>query len=659
MKFMGSAVLAVSFTLASALSAAEGTSVFQLNDLQKLVSLSDPQIAPDGGQIAVIVSRPDWKTDKNLQEIDLVDVASGETRALTWKRTDIASPRWSRDSGRLAFLAHDEETKQTQIYVLSMRGGDAMRVTDTKYGVESFSWSPDGKQLAFVTADEPVNEKAIKAHDDAFQVTDNNFLARAALTPWHLWVIPSAGGSAKRLTQGSFSLQTDQQDSAPAPTWSRDGRRIAFTRFPGPYWGPSFRSVIASVDANGGEPRTLVSSEGSGDFTYAVDSDTAAYLCPRNGDQNNGNAVYVDNGAEGRDVTKAASRNFSGYAWLPRGKALLLAGDDGTEAALWEQPLSGAAKKLDLGDVQANPEVSVSNAGAIAFIGSTAVHPGELYVMSSTRTKPKRLTNLNAFADSLTLGHSESIEWTGPDGFKEDGVLTYPIGYSKGQKYPLVLVIHGGPASASTLHFSPLPQLLSAAGFLVFQPNYRGSTDLGDAYQHAIFRDTGTGPANDVMAGLAAVEKLGSVDQNRIGVTGWSYGGYMTTWLTGHYGIWKAAVSGAALTDWVMDYTLAYYQQGDTYVFGGSPWLAKYHDIWREQSPIAYAQNVTAPTLIMGDVGDPNVPLLNSYEWYHALRDNGVPVAFYAYPVDTHFPGDIVRTTDVYKRWVGWMTTHL
>jgi dipeptidyl aminopeptidase/acylaminoacyl peptidase len=201
--------------------------------------------------------------------------------------------------------------------------------------------------------------------------------------------------------------------------------------------------------------------------------------------------------------------------------------------------------------------------------------------------------------------------------------------------------------------------LLAAAGFIVFQPNYRGSNNLGDAYQHAIFRDTGAGPGNDVMAGLSAVQKLGIVDRNRIGVSGWSYGGYMTTWLTGHSHIWKAAVAGAALTDWVMDYTLAYYQEGDTYFFGGSPWNVKYRDIWRNQSPITYAGNVTAPTLVMGDVGDPNVPLLNSYEWYHALRDGGVEVEFYAYPVDTHFPRDVVRTTDVYRRWVSWMTTHL
>jgi dipeptidyl aminopeptidase/acylaminoacyl peptidase len=193
----------------------------------------------------------------------------------------------------------------------------------------------------------------------------------------------------------------------------------------------------------------------------------------------------------------------------------------------------------------------------------------------------------------------------------------------------------------------------------VFSPNYRGSTNLGDAYQHAIYRDTGAGPGEDVMAGLAAVEKLGIVDSEHIGVSGWSYGGYMTTWLTSHYPGWKAAVAGAALTDWVMDYTIAYYQGADLAFFGGSPWTAADHDLWRQQSPIAHASHVTTPTLILGDVGDPNVPLINSYEWYHALRDNGVPVEFWAYPVDTHFPEDIVRSTDVYRRWVTWMVAHL
>jgi dipeptidyl aminopeptidase/acylaminoacyl peptidase len=162
------------------------------------------------------------------------------------------------------------------------------------------------------------------------------------------------------------------------------------------------------------------------------------------------------------------------------------------------------------------------------------------------------------------------------------------------------------------------------------------------------------------MAGLKKVEQLGVIDTNRIGISGWSYGGYMTSWLNGYYpSKCKAAVEGAALNDWVMDYTIAYYQTGDLYFFGGSPWSKEYWDIWRDQSPIVYAKFVKAPTLIMGDAGDPNVPIVNSYEMYHALKDNGVHTEFYTYPADTHFPHDIVRTTDVFKRWINWMVKYL
>jgi dipeptidyl aminopeptidase/acylaminoacyl peptidase len=201
MKSTGYFAFAFCGVLASPLLASAATSApaFQLDDVQKILSLHEPQISPDGKRIAVIVSTPDWKTDKNLQEIDLVDTASGTRRALTWKRTDLSSPRWSADGTRLAFIANDDETKQGQLFAMSMEGGDAIRLTEAKRGVDAFSWSPDGKQIAFITEDEPANEKAIKEHNDAFQVTDNNFLVRAALTPWHLWVVPSAGGAPKQL----------------------------------------------------------------------------------------------------------------------------------------------------------------------------------------------------------------------------------------------------------------------------------------------------------------------------------------------------------------------------------------------------------------------------------------------------------------------------
>lgn len=638
--------------------AADSAPVFQLNDLQKIVSLRDPQISPNGKEIAVIVSTPDWKTDKAKQEIDLVDVTTGARRALTSNREGVASPQWSPDGTRLAFVAKDPETQKPQIFVLPMNGGDALRVTDNKQGVDTYSWSPDGKQIAFIAQDPPLNEKAIKEHDKVFQVTDGNFLLKDAVAPWQLWAVASTGGAARQLTHGTFSLDTDQGGATP-PAWSRDGTRIAFTKFPNAYWGPSFHSVIAQVDVASGALQTLVAAQTSAQVNFAPAGNAYAYLRPRDGDQNNGNAMYVGGNGKTYDATAALARNFNNYIWMPDGQSLLLQGELGTRSVYWDQPVSGKARVLDLGDVEAGGSMSVSGNGVIAFVGSTATHPDELYVMDSVNAKPRRLTDVNAFVDALNLGRTTRVDWRGPNDFHEDGVLTYPVDYAQGNKYPLVLVIHGGPEGASTVRFSPLPQLLAAAGFAVFQPNYRGSTNLGDKYQHAIYRDTGEGPGKDVMAGLAAVEKLGLVDQHRIGVTGWSYGGYMTTWLTGHYNVWKAAVVGAPLTDWVMDYTIAYYQRGDTYFFGSSPWTDAGWNIWRAQSPITYVRNVKAPTLLMSDVDDANVPFVNAEEWYHGLRDNGVPVEFYAYPEPTHFPRDIVQTTDVYRRWVGWMEKYL
>ncbi len=632
---------------------------FQLTDLRRLVGLSSPQISPDGSRIAVVVSRPDWEKDENKQEIDLVDVTGHSLRSITFDREEISELRWSPDGNRLAFIAKDPESEKPQIFIMPMNGGDPVRITDSKTGVDEYTWSPDGMKIAFVAQDTVPNPKAIEHHEDAFQVTDNNYLVREALQPWHIWLVSTKGDSAKRLTEGTWSLNTDQGTISPL-AWTPDGKSITFQRFPNVWDGNAWHSTICRVDTTGGDIRTVVKDEGSGNPEYASGSGVLAFMRPRGGDQNNGNAVYIDLSGKVSDATADLARNINSFAWLPGGSSLLLSGEKGTKSVLWNQPVAGPVEELDLGDVEPGGDISVSDNGLLAFVASTASHPSELYVMQSVNSMPERLTNFNAFVDTLALSGAESVRWKGPGGFDEDGALNYPVDYRAGEKYPLVLVIHGGPEGTSTVRFSPLVQLLAAKGFFVFQPNYRGSTNLGDAYQHAIFRDTGEGPGKDVMAGLAKVEESGMVDTTRIGISGWSYGGYMTSWLNGYYpDKWKAAVEGAALNDWVMDYTIAYYQTGDLYFFGGSPWTKDYWKIWREQSPIELARNVKAPTLIMGDVGDPNVPIVNSYEMFHALRDNGVHTEFFTYPADTHFPHDIVRTTDIYGRWVDWMVKYL
>ena len=272
---------------------------------------------------------------------------------------------------------------------------------------------------------------------------------------------------------------------------------------------------------------------------------------------------------------------------------------------------------------------------------------------------PRRLTNLNAAIESYGLGRVEGIEWDVPKGMRADGVVTYPPGYQAGRKYPLLLWIHGGPMGSNTVGFSEFVQYLAAQGWVIFQPNYRGSTNRGKAYQGAIVGDAGDGPGKDVMAGVAMLIGRGMVDSTRMAVSGWSYGGYMTTWLMGHYPVWKAAVAGAAVTDLADAYALSDINVGFGAGWGGSIYSDQFEALVRAQSPITSWRNMKAPTLILSDVGDARVPITQSFKLYHALKDRGVPVKFVAYPIGGHFPRDPVRSRDILRRLAEWVTPYL
>jgi len=667
-----SLLLTLGFCVGTAGTAATQAKRIELSDLQKIVTISDPQIAPDGRSIACIVSRVNWTDDRFDANLVLVDVGSGMQRKLTYDRKGIGSPRWSPNADRLAFLATagSGDKAAPQVFVLDMGGGEARQVTEAANGVEQYAWKPDGTELAYVTPDDPENKKDIEAHNDAFEVGDDGYLTTAAPTPSHVWIVPASGGTARRLTKGAWSLLKSQPPGPPSSpfAWSPDGKSILFTSQATPHFGDADQSVIMVLDVASGESRKLTrhkAFEGYG--TYSPDGSRIAYWYPRDGDPNNVNEIRVTpaSGGDGTDLTLAVDRNLVRAVWMRDGKSLLLGGHDGTRTALWLMPLGGVARRLDLGDV--SPawgfwiDVSVGKDGAIAFAGSTPDRPTELYYLSSVAATARRLTDLNAEVASRQLGSVERFEWAGPDGFKEDGVVTYPPGFLKGKRYPLVLIIHGGPTAASVRTFNLFSQAVAAHDYVVFSPNYRGSDNLGNAYQRAIFNDAGDGPGRDVMAGIAALVNLGVVDTTRIAVSGWSYGGYMTSWLIGHYHLWKAAVAGAAVTNLVDQYNMADFNVLQRYGFAsfGSPWTGQALQAYRDQSPISYVAAMKTPTLILSDVRDARVTVTQSYELYHALRDNSVPVKFVAYPVDGHFPGDPVRTTDVYRRWLEWFDQYL
>ena len=377
------------------------------------------------------------------------------------------------------------------------------------------------------------------------------------------------------------------------------------------------------------------------------------------------NAIWIAPvaGGAGAESSKGLDRNVFRVIWMPDGKSFLTGSHDATTTAYWlVSTESGAYRRVDLGGAEPShgfwPDANVGPDGLIAFTATTPSHPRELYVMTSVDAKPRQLTHLNDWISSKDLGRAERITWSF-EGMDEDGVVITPPSFDASKKYPLVVYIHGGPRSSSTTGFSSLTQSIAANDWIVFSPNYRGSDNFGNAYTRAINDDSGAGPGRDVMAGIDAVKKKYNVDADRIAVGGWSYGGYMTSWMIGHYPIFKAAVSGAAVNDLVEQYTLGDGGLGRRITWG-SPFskpesLKKFVD----QSPITYASKITTPTLIMSDTGDVRVPIMQSFAMYRALRDNGVPVKFVAYPVSGHSPDDPVHGADVERRYVDWFSRYI
>ncbi|PYR59665.1 MAG: hypothetical protein DMF85_07195 [Acidobacteria bacterium] len=644
------------------------TRSFELSDFARLVRLSDPQISPDGRSIALVVARANLDENRYDAEIDVVDVASGAVRPFSADRRGVGQPRWSPAGDRLAFVAIDGAGRDahTQIFVMPSAGGEARRLTNVATSVQQYAWAPDGGVIAFAAADEPPKKTGPERFNDSFEIVNDDFLVTAAPLPTHVWLVPSAGGTARRLTSGDWSLPVSFPPSSPSSpiVWAPDGKSLAVAKVPTPHSGDRGQSTIMIVDAASGGQRPLTgAARFEGYPVFSPDGSQIAYWYPREGDRANVTEVHLApaNGGAGRSLTRAIDRHVARAIWAPDGKGLLVGANDGTRVSLWMQPLDSAARKLDLGAVSPSSafwvDVTVGRDGALAFVGTTPGRPAELYYMSAPAAAPKRLTDLNHDIAGLALGRTEVIEWRS-DNFSHNGILTYPPQFTPGRKYPLVLVIHGGPRAASLETFSAQAQLMAAHGWVVFQPNYRGSDQLGTAYQRAIRNDAGDGPGRDVMAGLAAVKQRGFVDDSRIAVSGWSYGGYMTTWLLGHYPGWRVAVSGAPVTDWVDQYNLSDGNVGMASSFGGSPWTDTFMEAYRAQSPITYAGKIRTPTLVMQNTGDYRVTVTQGFKLFHALKDNGVETKFIGYPIPGHNAQDPVRQRDVQRRWIEWIEQH-
>ncbi len=649
--------------------AARAETRFSLDLARKSVGVSSPRVSPDGRLVAFVVSRPNYVDNRNESELYVVNLAAGSPRQLTFDRHQVSEPLWSPEGGALAFLSPDSAGK-SQVWLMPMGGGDARRITKSKTDVQHYSWRADGAAIAYAAADEEPKREGEAKHLATMEVGEQDLFLHAPMRPQHIWLQAVDTTAAQRLTSGAWSLELVLPPGSPPShlSWSPDGKQIAFARVPLPQSG-RFDSVTVGVLEVAS--RAIRSLNGAARFqnnpAWSPDGHSILYAYPRDGRGDLGwqEEIYLASsaGGPGRSLTRALDRQTFGAEWMPGGKSILVAANDRTTVGLWIQPMQGPAKRVETGDLVVSGafgyEVTVSPKGAIVFVATSASRPAELYVMDSPTSHPRRLTDFNAWAKDVAWGREERVTWTN-DRFDEDGVLVYPPNFSRTSTYPLVLLIHGGPQSSSKTGFSALAQLMAAEGWLVFQPNYRGSDNLGNAYMAAITADAGAGPGRDVMAGVEALHRQPFVSPAKPAVTGWSYGGYMTTWLIGNYpDAWQSAMAGAPVTDLVEEYDLSDGNVASRYSMGGSPWTDDREKLYREQSPITYVRKVKTPTLVMSLMEDFRVPTAQALTYYRALKDNGVETEYIAFPGRGHNPRDPLHSLERTRLWVNWIKQHM
>lgn len=621
-----------------------------LDDLAELRMIGTFDLEPQGNRAVVTLGTYDFEENRTSVSLQILDLSSGESRALAPHRDQLGSPSWSPDGSRVGFIASAVEGEGAQVFALPMAGGEARQVTRAPEGISGYLWSADGAGV-FYTAREPSPEpEGAERHNRSFEVGDHSYLTRSAPRPDHLWYQDLAGGEPRRYTEGA--------ESVAGVRVSPDGRTLALALRPSAETGVRSQQVVKLLDLVSGEIRDLGLPAPTSLRPFSPDGRYLLVARPRgapSGYSPYGLMLVPVDGGPTMDLATDVDRDMGAVEWLPDGRSFLVIGIDGTRGVMWQVFVDGApSRRIAFEGIEVQRQRATAD-GRLVFIGEQPDHPPEIFVTEIGAWDPRQVTDFNSAFHEVSMGRTETVTWDGPDGRVLTGVLSFPPDYREGDRCPLVLAIHGGPMSTSREAWN-LPRLsMAAQGWLVFSPNYRGSDNSGLEFQSAVLGDPAEGPARDIMSGVEHLKGLGIVDESRMAVSGRSYGGFMTTWLAAHYDGWTAAVAGAAVTDWFDAYNLAditdYFREG----MGGSPWVGDNAEAYRRWSPITYAHQIEAPTLILSNTGDERVPITQSYKLYRALKDNGVPVRFIAYPIGGHAPSDPVHMRDFFRRWIDWI----
>ncbi len=600
-----------------------GPTVDQLISLKRV---SSPAISPDGRHVAYTVREANWDEDGYETEIWLVETESGTNRQLTNAKKSSSNPQWSPD-GRLLAFASDRSGK-TQIYTIRIDGGEAEAVTSGDDGVGgSFAWSPGGTHIAYTVTDPKSDEwkERDKKYGD-FEVVD----ADHRMT--HLWVIDLANKKARRLTEGAFTVGSF--------AWSPDGTRIAFDHRINGDPSNGGTADISIVTVSDGKVAPLVTQDGPDSRPlWSPDGARIAFSSamaePFHYFKNSHLAVVAATGGAITNLTESFDENPGPIAWVKDG--IFFSASQKTAAHLFQlDPATRAVKQVTPWKDRVVSGVSLADAaGTFAFVRSGPDEFPDVWVVSAQTGALKKLTDLGSQIASWPRHTREVISWKSKDGTLIEGVLHKPADFQAGRRYPLLIVIHGGPTGISR----PVPygststypiDIWLTKGALVLEPNYRGSAGYGEAFRSLNVRNLGIGDAWDVVSGIDHLVAQGLVDNDRVGTMGWSQGGYISAFLTTHDSArFKAVSVGAGISNW-----MTYYVNTDIHPFTrqylkATPWDDP--KIYADTSPMTYIKQAKAPTLIQHGELDRRVPIPNAFELYQGLQDVGVPAKLIVY----------------------------
>ncbi len=619
-------------------------------------------ISLDGKWIAYTVGTPmmDGEKSEFLTHIWLVSDDGKTNYQFTFGDKSCTNPDFSPDGKYLSFTSsRGGVDAKSQVWTMRLSGGEAEQLTKAKSGANNYAWSPNSKWITYTSTDpEGEKEEKDKKEKRDWVLVDRNFkfthLYKTAIDKDDKEV-----RKTQRLTGGSFHVTSFD--------WSTDGKTIAFAHQSTPSVDDWASTEISTVPADSGAVKSLVARKGQdGSPQYSPDGKWIAFVSD-NGDSKWARAydVYVipAAGGEAKKLAETPDRSFGIAGWSSDGKEIYITETDRTTPRVFAIPVDGSKPRAVTTGSGIYSGVSFSQDGkTMAFVWQNPETSPDIHVSAIRKFEPRKLTSVNADFPKLAMGKTEVISWKSKDGSEIEGLLTYPVNYEKGKRYPLITNIHGGPAGVFTQNYTgassvyPL-QAFAQEGYAVLRPNPRGSSGYGAKFRRANISDWGFGDFEDDVTGIDKVIEMGVAHTDSLVLCGWSYGGYMTSMAITRTNRFKAASVGAGVTNLMSFVGTADIPSFLPSYFEGEYWDRM--DVYMKHSAMFNVKNVQTPTQILHGERDARVPLSQGQELYIALKRRAVPVEMFTYPRTPHGPQEPKFIRDIGERMIAWFNKNL